>query len=105
MLGWASVGCRMSGNILDMVLIILLLLLGNGGMAALLVDGLIVVQSVAVTDGWNADHLVSGLTESGAHNILIWAECRSSCFWVDQGTRLKDIIYPMEKRFLILMQF
>ena len=66
-----------SGNILGMVLFILLLLLG---MVALLMDGSIAARSAAVADGRNADHFVAGLTEAGAHNILIWTECRSSCF-------------------------
>ena len=68
-------------------------------------DELIAARSVAVADGRNADHLVAGLTEAGAHNILIWTECGSFFFWVDQGVRLKNRIYPMEKICLALMQF
>ena len=77
----------MSGNILDMVLIILLLLLG---MLALLMDGLIAARSVAVSDGRNADHSVGGLTEAGALNIFISTECISSCSWVD------ELIYKLQ---------
>ena len=81
LVGWASVGYsyRRSGNILDMVLFILFLLLGNDGMAALLMDGLIAAWSVAVDDGRNADNLVARLTKTGAHKIWIRLECRSSC--------------------------
>ena len=86
LVGWAPVcySYMRSGNILDMVLFILLLLLGNGGMAVLLMDGLIAARSAAVSDGRNVHHSVGGLTKAGAQNILIWTECRSSCFWVDE---------------------
>ena len=53
-------------------------------MAALLMDGLIAARSTAVSDGQNAHHSVGELTEAGAHKILIWTECRSSSFWVDE---------------------
>ena len=50
----------------------------------LLMNGLIAARSAAVSDGRNVHHSVGGLTKAGAQNILIWTECRSSCFWVDE---------------------
>ena len=38
----------------------------------LLMDGLIAARPVVVADGQNVDHLVSGSTKAGSHNIHQW---------------------------------